>query len=225
MNVDKQLDDFEIKKILRTDQNINEMLIKSDPKLKSIIDYCGPIEKMLHKDYFFALSRSIIGQQLSTKAARTILGRVINLLGGKMTPERILSVKDEELRSMGVSYSKIKYLKNLSKVVDNDILNLKNLEKFENEDVVSILTEVNGIGKWTAEMFLIFSLGRTDIFSLSDVGLQRSVMNLYKISEKPSKKQLAQISSKWKPYRTFASLYLWEAIDRKAYDVKNKREG
>ena len=126
----------------------------------------------------------------------------------------MISLEDEKLREIGVSYSKIGYLKNLSSAVLNNEICLDNLEGIENEEIVKNLTKVKGIGQWTAEMFLIFCLGRRDVFSLGDGGLQRSIKWLYRLDEVPKRKQLMQISEKWKPYRTFASLYLWEAINK-----------
>ena len=127
---------------------------------------------------------------------------------------KLISLEDEKLREIGVSYSKIGYLKNLSSAVLNNEICLDNLEGIENEEIVKNLTKVKGIGQWTAEMFLIFCLGRRDVFSLGDGGLQRSIKWLYRLDEVPKRKQLMQISEKWKPYRTFASLYLWEAINK-----------
>ena len=135
-------------------------------------------------------------------------------MDGEPSPQKLISLEDEKLREIGVSYSKIGYLKNLSSAVLNNEICLDNLEGIENEEIVKNLTKVKGIGQWTAEMFLIFCLGRRDVFSLGDGGLQRSIKWLYRLDEVPKRKQLMQISEKWKPYRTFASLYLWEAINK-----------
>jgi DNA-3-methyladenine glycosylase II len=135
-------------------------------------------------------------------------------MDGEPSPQKLISLEDEKLREIGVSYSKIGYLKNLSSAVLNNEICLDNLEGIENEEIVKNLTKVKGIGQWTAEMFLIFCLGRRDVFSLGDGGLQRSIKWLYRLDEVPKRKQLMQISEKWKPYRTFASLYLWEVINK-----------
>jgi DNA-3-methyladenine glycosylase II len=185
-----------------------------DPVLKKIINACGPLEVELSTDYFSFLSRSIIGQQLSNKVAFVIWNRLLSLMDGEPSPQKLISLEDEKLREIGVSYSKIGYLKNLSSAVLNNEICLDNLEGIENEEIVKNLTKVKGIGQWTAEMFLIFCLGRRDVFSLGDGGLQRSIKWLYRLDEVPKRKQLMQISEKWKPYRTFASLYLWEAINK-----------
>ena len=203
-----------MRKVFRTEPDINNELILLDPVLKKIINACGPLEVELSTDYFSFLSRSIIGQQLSNKVAFVIWNRLLSLIDGEPSPQKLISLEDEKLREIGVSYSKIGYLKNLSSAVLNNEICLDNLEGIENEEIVKNLTKVKGIGQWTAEMFLIFCLGRRDVFSLGDGGLQRSIKWLYRLDEVPKRKQLMQISEKWKPYRTFASLYLWEAINK-----------
>lgn len=203
-----------MRKVFRTEPDINNELILLDPVLKKIINACGPLEVELSTDYFSFLSRSIIGQQLSNKVAFVIWNRLLSLMDGEPSPQKLISLEDEKLREIGVSYSKIGYLKNLSSAVLNNEICLDNLEGIENEEIVKNLTKVKGIGQWTAEMFLIFCLGRRDVFSLGDGGLQRSIKWLYRLDEVPKRKQLMQISEKWKPYRTFASLYLWEAINK-----------
>lgn len=203
-----------MRKVFRTEPDINNELILLDPVLKKIINACGPLEVELSTDYFSFLSRSIIGQQLSNKVAFVIWNRLLSLMDGEPSPQKLISLEDEKLREIGVSYSKIGYLKNLSSAVLNNEICLENLEGIENEEIVKNLTKVKGIGQWTAEMFLIFCLGRRDVFSLGDGGLQRSIKWLYRLDEVPKRKQLMQISEKWKPYRTFASLYLWEVINK-----------
>jgi DNA-3-methyladenine glycosylase II len=203
-----------MRKVFRTEPDINNELILLDPVLKKIINACGPLEVELSTDYFSFLSRSIIGQQLSNKVAFVIWNRLLSLMDGEPSPQKLISLEDEKLSEIGVSYSKIGYLKNLSSAVLNNEICLDNLEGIENEEIVKNLTKVKGIGQWTAEMFLIFCLGRRDVFSLGDGGLQRSIKWLYRLDEVPKRKQLMQISEKWKPYRTFASLYLWEAINK-----------
>ena len=203
-----------MRKVLRTEPDINNELTLLDPVLKKLIDTCGPLEIVLSTDYFASLSSSIVGQQLSNKVADVIWNRVVSLMGGELSPQKMLSIEDEKLRGIGVSYSKIGYLKNLSSAVLNNKICLDDFQGMENDEIVENLTTVKGIGQWTAEMFLIFSLGRSDVFSLGDGGLQRSVKWLYQLDEIPKRKQLMHISEKWTPYRTFASLYLWEAINR-----------
>lgn len=199
---------------LKTENHINQYLIANDPSLKKIIDCCGHIEIKLSEDYFAALAGSIVGQQLSNKVAEVIWSRVISLLNGSITPESVLAMEDESFRRIGISYAKIRYIKNLSEAILYKNINLSDFQHMEDDDIINKLTTVKGIGCWTAEMFLIFSLGRTDVFSFGDGGLQRSVKWLYQMEENPRKSELETISGKWHPYRTFASLYLWEAINR-----------
>lgn len=199
---------------LETDEKIKSFLIKADPKLKKLIDYIGKIKITLSENYFESLVRTIIGQQLSIKAKNAIIKRFINYMNNYIAPEKIINTDDRILREIGISNAKISYIKNLSVAIVNNCLNFNEITNLSDGDVINKLTKIKGIGTWTAEMFLIFSLGRTDVFSLNDVGLQRSINWLYNYNEKITKKDLLVISSKWKPYRTYAALYLWEAINR-----------
>lgn len=193
-------------------------LTKKDPILGSIISSVGDYELVLNKNYYLKLVSSIIGQQLSVKAAGTIFSRVENLCK-EITPKNILAIEDEILREAGVSRPKIKYIKHLSEEVISNRIDLYNLGNLANEEVISELTKIKGIGRWTAEMFLIFSLGRMDIFSTADVGLRRSIKLNYSLEDLPSNDEIVSISDLWKPYRTVASLYLWASLDNKPHDV------
>lgn len=166
-------------------------------------------------DYFLRLARTIIGQQLSVKAANTIFSRFEKLfLNVKITPEKILKIDKEKMRKCGISYSKISYLKDLSqKVLDKD-LDLKRINELDDDKVTKNLMSIKGIGPWSAEMFLMFSLGRTDIFSISDMGLKNAIKKLYKL-ENPTTEHLLKISKKWSPYRTYACMILWRSLDNK----------
>lgn len=208
------------KKVLRAEPGITGYLISQDPVMKQLIENIGLIEIKLSGDYFEALAGAITGQQLSGRVAEIIWNRVVALVGGKPGPESILSADNEKLRETGLSYSKIGYLKNLANAVAGNTLCLDNFNSMEDGEIIGNLTAVKGIGQWTAEMFLIFSLGRQDVFSVGDGGLQRSIKWLYGLGENPKKEQLLTISGKWKPYRTFASLYLWEAINRNLAGTK-----
>lgn len=200
-------------RILQSDKIIEDYLSRADPMLKPIIKSCGQIKVSLADDYFYALSKSITGQQLSSKAARAIWNRILLLLQGSVSPEGVLSTSSSLFREAGLSESKTKYLKNLSNAVLDGHLCLNELDTLEDSEILARLTKIKGIGNWTAEMFLIFSLGRPDVFSLGDGGLQKAVIILYGINETACKEKIAQISSKWRPFRSFASLYLWRAID------------
>jgi len=200
--------------VLRTTNEINEQLIKLDPALKKLIPE-SPIEVQLADDYFASIASAIVGQQLSNRVADVLWSRLVTLASNDVSPETILSFSDEKLREIGISYSKIKYLKALASAVDEKMLDLSSLHLFDDEEIIRRLTQVKGVGPWTAEMFLIFSMGRTDVFSIGDGGLQRAVKWLYQLDEIPGKEEMLRISSQWKPYRTVAALYLWRALDEK----------
>lgn len=153
--------------------------------------------------YFEDLVDAICSQQLSIKAAKTIFGRVKSLLV-KITPENILSKTDQELRDCGLSWQKVSYIKDLSSKIINSELQITNLDKLDDEEVIKELVKVKGIGRWTAEMFLMFTLGRDDILPKDDLGINKALKNL-NIKEKDTKN--------WKPYRTVASWYLWRSLE------------
>ena len=190
-------------------------LIKSDPVLAQLILEIELRPTKLRKNYFQSLVRSIVGQQLSVKAAATIMGRVENLFGTKdfPTPEEFLSASDDSLRKAGLSYSKVSYVQNLAHFFIAHAAEIKKIRKMSDEDIIAFLTQIKGVGKWTAEMFLIFSLGREDVFSHADLGLQNAITKAYKLRKKPNQKRLKAISDKWKPYRSHASRYLWESLN------------
>lgn len=189
------------------------LIASSDQRIEYLTDLIGEYSLPLRNDYFASLLRAIVGQQLSVKAAKTIWNRTVQTCGGA-TPEAVLSLDEETLRSAGLSRQKIIYIRDLSqKVVSGEII-LQELERLEDNQVVSRLTSVKGIGKWTAEMFLIFSLGRTDVWPLDDLGLRRAVKWLYGLNDMPVKDDMKNLGEAWKPYRTVAALYLWEAVNR-----------
>lgn len=167
----------------------------------------------IHPDPFLRLCRSIVGQQLSVKAAQTIFGRFESLFKHGVSPKELLKISDEKLRGAGLSYQKIKYLKDLATKTISGEIDLHNLNTKENEEIIVELTKIKGIGVWTAEMFLMFSLGRPDVFSYGDLGLQNAIMKLYKLKQKPTEKQMEKFSKKWIPYRTFAAMILWRSLD------------
>lgn len=176
------------------------------------------------EDLFETLCESIVSQQLSVKAGDTIFGRVLDLLPGrKLTPENILKLKDQDLRDAGLSWGKVSYLKDLAqKVRDKDVV-LEDLDKLSEEEAIKELTKIKGIGKWTAEMFLMFALGREDVFSHGDVGLQNAIKKIYKDRlpfDKDGKWKYdplltEEIVIKWSPYRTIAARILWRSLTLK----------
>lgn len=187
-------------------------LINCDPLLGKVIKKIGDYSLETNDNYYIKLTKSIVGQQLSLKAKETIWCRIDKIFKD-ITPQNILSVPNEKLREAGVSYAKISYIKGLSDAILNDSLDLSTLKNQTNEEVLKTLTGIKGIGKWTAEMFLIFSLGRLDVFSVDDVSLRRAIKWLYGFTENPTKDEMYKISKKWTPYCSIASLYLWAAVD------------
>ncbi len=194
-----------------------KFLKKSDPMLAKLFGKVEPYVLRPSKNYFESLTDAIISQQLSGKAAATIFKRFKDLFpGGKFpTPAQVLAKSDAELRTVGVSGSKATYIKNIAAGFEDGSLDFKHINKKTDEEIVEMLVKVKGIGRWTAEMFLIFSLGRPDVFSFGDLGLRNGVKKVYGLRKDPSPAKLKQLSSKWQPHRTCASLYLWASLDNR----------
>jgi DNA-3-methyladenine glycosylase II len=165
-------------------------------------------------DYFSDLCDAIISQQLSVKAGATIFTRFKGLFPrGIITPEKTLKLKDEQIRGIGASWSKVRYIKDLAfHVVEKKIV-FEKLNNMSDEEAIKTLTAIKGIGPWTAEMFLISGLGREDVFSYGDLGLMRGIQKLYGFKKDPTRKQMEKIVKKWMPYRTYASRILWRSLD------------
>jgi len=165
-------------------------------------------------NFFARLCREIINQQLASGAARAILGRFTNLFPDKkITPERVLAISDQKLRDVGMSWAKVKYIKNLAQKTKNKEVALNKLTDLNDEAVVLELTKVKGIGKWTAEMFLMFALSRENIFSHGDLGLKKAIKKLYEFKDEPSEDKVNKITNKWAPYKTYGCLVLWSIFD------------
>jgi DNA-3-methyladenine glycosylase II len=160
---------------------------------------------------------AIINQQLSGKAADTIFKRFVALFPGKKfpTPKDVLAMPTAKMRKCGLSKMKVSFLKDLSKKILDGTVNFRKMPAWTDEEVIEHLTEVKGIGRWTAEMFLMFSLGREDVFSYGDLGLRNAMQKLYKLKAHPTPKQAEKIVAAWKPYRSLASRYLWANVDNK----------
>ena len=160
------------------------------------------------RDYFIGLCREIIGQQLSGKVANVIFTRFEGLFPKRqITPERILTLTDQQIRDIGTSWAKVKYLKDLAKQVKAKTVKLEQLDQLADEEVIKTLTKIKGVGPWTAEMFLIFTLKREDVFSFGDLGLNKAIKKLY------GKRKLEPITKRWSPYKSFGCLALWHSLD------------
>jgi DNA-3-methyladenine glycosylase II len=164
-------------------------------------------------DAYGALLRAIVGQQLSTKAARTIYGRVVDLFGGSTpSPEQLLEASQDDLRACGLSGRKVEYVRDLAAHVLSGELELDRLSDLSDEAVIEEIVAVRGLGQWTAEMFLIFHLERPDVLSGGDLGIRKAVQLEYGLKEMPAPTQVLEIGEAWRPYRSLASLYLWESL-------------
>jgi DNA-3-methyladenine glycosylase II len=197
----------------------DRFLQKADKVLAKLIREGGPIDPDTDRrgsrpDGFQALARAIVGQQLSTKAAATIWGRVTEELGSETPkPAKLLKADPEKLREAGLSRSKVSFLRDLAERIEAGRLNLKTLTKLPDEDVIADLIEVKGIGQWTAEMFLMFHLARPDVLSTGDLGIRRAIQIAYGMDELPGPTEMERIAEPWRPHRTLACLYLWRSLD------------
>lgn len=192
-------------------------LMKTDPKLNQIITRVGPCE--LHaaapRDPFEALCMSIASQQLSVKAAATIFGRFSDLFANrKPTPERVMTLTDDQIRAVGFSRPKVSFIKDLAERVLDGRLDLKGLKKHPDDEVMRQLVAVKGIGRWTAEIFLMFRLGRPDILPADDLGLMNAVQRAYGLRTRPDAKKLRKMGEAWRPHRSVAAWYLWQSLSK-----------
>jgi DNA-3-methyladenine glycosylase II len=194
--------------------------LSKDKKLAKLIEGAEPFSLKFHKNICLRLCASIMGQQLSTKVARVIYHRFLELYGGKEpTRQEIAATPFEKLRSIGLSNAKAQYVLNVARfAIENDITD-KKLKGMADEDVVELLTQIKGVGRWTVEMLLMFTLGREDLFSADDFGIQSAMKKLYNLDDsdrKAFKGKMMKISQKWAPYRTYACLHLWHWKDNVA---------
>ncbi len=201
-------------------QDLNKSLrhLKKDPVLSQIIKKFGILDYQPKNDYFESLVESIIGQQLSNRAADTIYNRFLTLFPNKkFTPDLILDIEDLTLRNCGMSWAKARSLHDLSQKVLDKIVQLDKLDALSDEEVIVHLTQVKGIGRWTAEMKLMFALQRPDILPLDDVGIQNAFVKHYRLNRKHKSLQkiMVSIAEPWRPYRTLACWYLWKSLDNK----------
>jgi DNA-3-methyladenine glycosylase II len=197
-------------------------LAGADPTMGALIERIGGIdlETRLRRrseqrpaDAYGALLRAIVGQQLSTKAARTIYGRILDLFeGATPPPERLLEADEADLRAAGLSGRKVEYIRDLASHVISGELELERLDQLEDEEVIEEIVAVRGLGRWTAEMFLIFHLERPDVLSGGDLGIRKAVQIEYGLEEMPSPTRVLEIGEPWRPHRSLASLYLWESL-------------
>ena len=190
-------------------------LKKCDPVLRAIIERVGPCRMEYGPAEFHSLAEAIVYQQLNGKAAVTIFKRFAALAGEPLTPEGILRLTDEQLRSVGLSKQKSTYLKDLAAKTAAGHLNFARLPELSDEEVIQHLTQVKGIGVWTAHMFLMFSLRRPNVLPTGDYGVQMAVKKHYKKRKLPKPKDMEKIARAWEPYRSVACWYMWRSLDIK----------
>jgi DNA-3-methyladenine glycosylase II len=191
------------------------LLARRDPILRELMRAHGPcgLSARQHADPFKALTRAIVGQQLSAKAAATIFSRFEALFDTFPTPAQVLAVSDDRLRGVGLSTQKLGYLRDLCRRIVEGELPLDVFDRLDDEAVIERLTQVKGIGRWTAEMFLIFRLQRPDVLPVGDLGIVRAVQRAYKLRKAPSPDRLTRIGEAWRPYRSVACWYLWASLN------------
>ncbi|TVP84934.1 MAG: DNA-3-methyladenine glycosylase 2 family protein [Acholeplasmataceae bacterium] len=187
-------------------------LSAQDPQLVVLFDRVQTIEVKLEDNPFLALVKTMIAQQLSSKVANVITQRLMDHFQQHLTPEGLLLASDEQLRQLGMSRSKVTYLKALAEAILKGDLTYHALSLLTDEEVIRQLTMIKGIGRWTAEMFLMFTLGREDVFSVLDLGLRNAVKVLYQ-DDRLTPRDILDISQRWRPYRSVASHYLWHLWD------------
>jgi DNA-3-methyladenine glycosylase II len=199
-----------------------EALAASDPTMAALIERVGRIDLATRlkrrseerpADAYGALLRAIVGQQLSTKAARTIYLRVLDIFDGKTpAPEQLLEASEADLRGAGLSGRKVEYLQDLARHVISGELELDRLDELGDEEAIEEIVAVRGLGRWTAEMFLIFHLERPDVLSGGDLGIRKAIQIEYELEEMPAPQRVVEIGETWSPHRSLASLYLWESL-------------
>jgi DNA-3-methyladenine glycosylase II len=188
--------------------------LKQDPNLVKIIERIGGYQIKKRNNHFAVLVESIISQQLASAAAEAIFTRFKKLYPKFPAANQILNTKDTKLRSAGLSSMKVEYLKDLAQKIDDGKLKMRKLSKMSDDEIIEHLTQVKGIGRWTAEMFLIFSLGRLDVLPTGDLGLRKGVQMAFSLSELPKPKEVEKIGMRWKPYRSVATWYLWKSLQK-----------
>ena len=191
------------------------LLSLNDPNLKRLFNTFDIPELDIEKNYFWSLCRSIIYQQISGKAAKTISDRFIALFPSEknFNPKEVLDIDIDNLYTVGLSKQKASYIKNIAVAYDRNFINENNFSLMTDTEIIKQLTNIKGIGRWTAEMFLIFTLRRSDVFPVTDLGVQKGFQVFYSLDELPSIDFMNEKAEKWRPYRTIVTLYLWYAVD------------
>jgi DNA-3-methyladenine glycosylase II len=191
-------------------------LKQSDPVLSGIIDRVGDYDIEFREPNFETLVKSIVYQQLSGRVASVIFARVVKAAGGKLTPENILKLRPARMRALGLSGQKTAYIRDLARHTRDGTVDFEELPDLPDETVIERLTEVKGIGEWTAHMFLIFALRRTDVLPSGDLGIRAAIRKAYGLAELPAPSDIESLAARWRPYCTVASWYLWRSLEPNA---------
>jgi DNA-3-methyladenine glycosylase II len=201
-------------------------LQRVDPVMDRIIREAGPVQIARRPENFQALVRAIIFQQLAGSAALAIFNRFVALIGGGRfpSPEKVVAASDEELRKAGLSRGKMAYIRDLAAKVRDGEINFRRFPKLEDEEIIAELTAVRGIGRWTAEMFLMFNLWRPDVLAVGDLGLRSAATRHYSENLPVTEKALRELGERWRPYRTAAAWYLWQSMRIVTPDAAKKKE-
>ena len=190
-------------------------ILNRDEKMRVLISKFGRPNFNLRQDYFQSLLRSIVFQQLSGKSAKAIYERFVNLIPetSNLSPKEVLKLDKDEMRNTGLSFQKIDYIRNLANYFEDNSFQKKDVERMTDEEISNELTQIKGIGQWTVDMFLMFTLNRADILPYTDLGIQKGFKIILNMKNLPSKKKMETCSKKWRPYRTIACWYLWRTVD------------
>jgi DNA-3-methyladenine glycosylase II len=201
-------------------------LAAADPVMGALIERLGDRSVAQRRrgaakpDAYGALLKTVVGQQISTAAARTIYGRVLDIYGGKTpSPRELLETPEDDLRGAGLSGRKVSYIRDLAAHVESGELEIDRLDDLSDEEVISEIVAVRGFGRWSAEMFLIFHLERPDVISGGDLAIRRAIQLEYGMDEMPTPAEVADIGQRWSPYRSLASIYLWESLSKLPADA------
>ena len=194
-------------------------LLKKDEKMNVLINKFGSPEFDIKKDYFQSLLRSIVYQQLSGKSAKAIYDRFIDLIpkNSLISPKDVLNLSKDDMRMAGLSFQKIDYVINLSNYFERNSFQKEDVKKMSDQEISKELTQIKGIGQWTVDMFLMFTLNRPDVMPYGDLGIQKGYKKICNMRDLPSKKEMENGSKIWKPFRTLACWYLWKIVDDEEY--------
>jgi len=194
---------------------VQRYLSRRDPKMRQLIRQVGPFGLKPQRGGYRMLVRAILSQQISVAAARTIRGRLqAKLPGGRFVPAAVNSLTDEQLQAVGVSAQKRTYLRDLTERTMDGRLSFRHMSRLDDEAIITELTQVKGIGRWTAQMFLLFSLGRPDVFAPDDLGIRNAMIRIYELDSDVQRTILEEVAECWRPHRSVASWYLWRALDQ-----------